>query len=58
MTSCPPASHEFRRGIRAGIAAYVIWGLMTIFWKQLAGFNAVELIGWRITSAALVMAAS
>ena len=32
--------HEFGRGIRAGIAAYVIWGLLTIYWKQLAGFNA------------------
>ena len=56
MTSASSGSHEFRRGIRAGVAAYVIWGLLTIFWKQLAGFNAVELIGWRITSAALVMA--
>ena len=33
-----------------------MWGLLTIYWKQLSGFNAVELIGWRIVSASLVMA--
>jgi chloramphenicol-sensitive protein RarD len=56
VTSAPSGSHELHRGIRAGVAAYVIWGLLTVFWKQLAGFNPVELIGWRILSAALVMA--
>ena len=56
MTLTPSAPHDLSRGIRAGIAAYVIWGLMTIYWKELAGFNAVELVGWRITSAAVVMA--
>ena len=34
----------------------MIWGLLTIYWKQLTGFNAVELIGWRIASASVVMA--
>jgi chloramphenicol-sensitive protein RarD len=48
-------SHDLRRGIRAGIAAYTLWGLLTIYWKQLTGFNAFELIGWRIVSATLVM---
>jgi chloramphenicol-sensitive protein RarD len=54
----PPApdSHDLARGVRAGIAAYSIWGLLTIYWKQLTGFNAVELIGWRIVSASIVMA--
>ena len=33
-----------------------MWGLLTIYWKQLTDFNAVELIGWRIVSASLVMA--
>ena len=50
-----PDPHDLGRGIRAGIAAYVIWGLLTIYWKQLTGFNALELIGWRIVSASLVM---
>ena len=47
---------EQRAGIIAGIAAYVIWGLLTIYWKQLHGFNAFELIGWRITASAITMA--
>jgi chloramphenicol-sensitive protein RarD len=51
-----PDSRDLGRGIRAGIAAYTAWGLLTIYWKQLAGFNAVELIGWRIVSASLIMA--
>jgi chloramphenicol-sensitive protein RarD len=50
-----PRTHDLSRGIRAGIAAYTLWGLLTIYWKQLTGFNAVELIGWRILSASLVM---
>ena len=33
-----------------------MWGLLTIYWKQLTAFNAVELIGWRIASASVVMA--
>lgn len=43
------------RGVRAGVAAYVLWGVLTIYWKQLSAFDAVELIGWRIAMAALVM---
>ena len=35
--------------------AYAIWGLLTIYWKQLHDFNAVELIGWRITASGAVM---
>ena len=56
MTPAPAESHDLGRGIRAGLAAYAIWGLLTIYWKQLAGFNAFELIGWRVVSASLVMA--
>ena len=47
---------EQRKGIIAGITAYVVWGLLTIYWKQLRDFDAFELIGWRITAAAAVMA--
>jgi chloramphenicol-sensitive protein RarD len=56
VTSAPSGPHDLGRGIRAGIAAYVLWGLLTIYWKQLTGFNAFELIGWRILSASIVMA--
>ena len=52
----PSTPHaEQRAGIIAGAAAYVVWGLLTIYWKQLGDFDAFELIGWRITAAAVVM---
>lgn len=44
------------RGVEVGIAAYLIWGFLTIYWKQLDAFGAVELIGWRMLTAAAVMA--
>lgn len=51
-----PVGHDqYRAGITSGISAYVLWGLLTVYWKLLADFRAFELIGWRITSAALVM---
>lgn len=48
---------RLRSGIVTGVAAYVVWGLLTIYWKQLSRFNAFELIGWRITASVVVMAA-
>ena len=38
------------------MAAYTLWGLLTLYWKQLAGLDAFELIGWRVSTAGLVMA--
>ena len=46
-----------RNGVRVGIAAYLIWGLLTVYWKQLNAFDALELIGWRMLTAAVVMVA-
>src|SRR5690606_29586376 len=38
------------------VLAYLAWGLLTIYWKQLADFDPFELIAWRIVSAGLVLA--
>lgn len=38
------------------MTAYLLWGFLTIYWKQLDAFDALELIGWRMVSAAAVMA--
>ncbi|MEY4338423.1 MAG: hypothetical protein RLZ14_273, partial [Actinomycetota bacterium] len=46
-----------RAGIIAGVIAYVVWGLLTFYWKQLHRFNAFELIGWRVTASAVMMVA-
>ncbi len=47
---------EQLRGLQAAVAAYLLWGLLTIYWKQLSGLNALDLIGWRVLSASVVMA--
>ena len=47
--------HEVARGIRAGFIAYAIWGLLTIYWKQLHDFEPFELIGWRIATSGVIM---
>ena len=50
-----PEHPEQRPGIIAGATAYLVWGLLTIYWKQLHHFNAFELIGWRISASAVLM---
>jgi chloramphenicol-sensitive protein RarD len=47
---------EQGRGLQAALVAYVGWGLLTLYWKQLAGFHPVDLVGWRVASAGVVMA--
>jgi chloramphenicol-sensitive protein RarD len=51
----PDDATSQRRGIRVAVAAFVMWGLLTVYWKQLTAFDAVELIAWRMTCAAIVM---
>ncbi len=52
----PAASRENTRlGIAAGIAAYSIWGLVPIFFKQVAEVPATEIIAHRVVWAMLLM---
>ncbi len=44
-----------RRGLAAGVSAYVLWGLLTIYWKQLHGFPPFELIGWRVMASFTIL---
>ena len=44
------------RGVQLAVVAYLMWGALTIYWKQLKGFDAIELIAWRMMCAGLVMA--
>lgn len=48
---------EQGRGLQAAVVAYVAWGLLTLYWKQLADLDPIELVGWRVTTAAVVMTA-
>jgi chloramphenicol-sensitive protein RarD len=50
-------NEDVSKGVRAAIAAYVLWGFLTIYWKQLADFDPFELIGWRVLCATVVLAA-
>ncbi|MEY2553485.1 MAG: chloramphenicol-sensitive protein RarD [Ilumatobacteraceae bacterium] len=44
-----------QRGIVAGVAAYLVWGALTLYWRHLHSFDAVELIGWRVICSAVLM---
>ena len=46
-----------RIGIIAGISAYVIWGVVPIFFKQIVEIPAVEIIAHRVVWAMLLMTA-
>ncbi len=41
--------------IAQSLSVYFIWGALTLYWKELHGFDPFELIGWRITSSVLVL---
>ena len=42
-------------GVRSAIIAYALWGSLTAFWKLLNKFSAVDLIGWRVIAAVVVL---
>jgi chloramphenicol-sensitive protein RarD len=46
---------EQQHGLRAAVAAYACWGLLTLYWKLLGDFAPVDLVGWRIVCAAAVL---
>ncbi|MBB4613241.1 EamA family transporter RarD [Novosphingobium taihuense] len=41
-------SITFRRGLAAALIAYVIWGLLPLYFKALHGVPPLELVGWRV----------
>lgn len=47
--SVPPVqiAVERRRGVLAAASCYFLWGLVPLYWKQLAALDAVELIAHR-----------
>ena len=45
-----------RSGTIAGMSAYILWGLITMYWKVLRDFAPLELIGYRIVLSALLLA--
>ena len=59
MNPAQPAAtpENTRLGILAGVGAYAIWGLVPIFFKQMAGVPAVEIIAHRVVWAMLLLTA-
>jgi chloramphenicol-sensitive protein RarD len=47
LSSTSEATNE-RTGVIATTSAFVLWGLFPLFWKQLTGIDALELIAHRI----------
>jgi chloramphenicol-sensitive protein RarD len=64
MSSAPVSSagSAATRGALAAALAYVTWGLFPVYWKQLAGIDALELIAhrhvWSLGFVLLIMIAS
>ena len=56
VTSPDQRAAAQQRGIFAGVAAYLVWGALTLYWRHLEAFDAVELIGWRVICSAGIMA--
>jgi chloramphenicol-sensitive protein RarD len=50
-----PVQHRERRGLQAALVAFSLWGLLTIYWKQLTHLPAFEMIGWRVATATVLM---
>ncbi len=55
VTSDEQRAAAQQRGIVAGVAAYLVWGALTLYWRHLEAFDAVELIGWRVICSAVIM---
>jgi len=53
MTGKP---HSERDGIAAALAAYTLWGLVPVFFKQLASVPALEIIAHRVLWSLLLLA--
>jgi chloramphenicol-sensitive protein RarD len=45
-----------RKGFLTGNLAYILWGLLTLYWHELTGLDAFGLIAWRIVWSVVVLA--
>ena len=55
MTKPVAKPETSQAAIALSLSVYFIWGALTLYWKELHGFDPFELIGWRITSSVLVL---
>lgn len=57
VDSSPDSTSIDRSGAAVGISAYLIWGLLTLYWKLLGDFAPLEMIGFRITTSLVMLTA-
>lgn len=57
VVSSPDSTSIDRSGAAVGISAYLIWGLLTLYWKLLGDFAPLEMIGFRITTSLVMLGA-
>ena len=57
MTEPATKPESSQAAIALSLSVYFIWGALTLYWKELHGFDSFELIGWRITSSVIVLIA-
>ena len=55
MTKPVAKPETSQAAIAQSLSVYFIWGALTLYWKELHGFDPFELIGWRIASSDLVL---
>jgi chloramphenicol-sensitive protein RarD len=48
---------DVRTGAAVGFGAYLLWGLLTIYWKELHRFDPFELIGYRVVGSGVLLCA-
>jgi chloramphenicol-sensitive protein RarD len=55
MTKPVAKPETSQAAIAQSLSVYFIWGALTLYWKELHGFDPFELISWRIASSVLVL---
>lgn len=55
MTKPVAKPETSQAAIALSLSVYLIWGALTLYWKELHGFDPFELIGWRVTSSVVVL---
>jgi len=53
----PSQTRSLQRGTLAAFAAYGMWGILPLYWKQLAGVSAVEVLCHRVLWSGLFLVA-
>ncbi|MCG8453389.1 MAG: EamA family transporter RarD [Spirochaetales bacterium] len=43
-----------QRGFAAGLGAYLLWGILPIYWKQLGAVPPMEQLAWRVLGCAII----